>query len=234
VRPRKIRFTDSAAEEDPVHRQQIFVFLHAGRVDFQEVPHPLDPVRGQILVQPADAHRVVGQTGAAEFLEQVEQDLPFAECVEEHRHGAEVEGMRAEPHQVGGDALQLRQNHPDVLRARRHLDVQETLHGAAVAEVLGNRRDVVEPVGQRLDHRVGAMLAELLDTAVQVADDRPHLGDLLTVQLQQKTEHPVGRGVLRPHVDFHLLGAEHQPFPAPVLSTCFFQPKPRSGALSKR
>ena len=198
------------------------------------MPHPIGPGGRQVLVQPTDAHRVVGETRAAERLEQIEQDLPLAEGVEKYRHRPQVEGMGAEPQQVRGDALQLRQDDPDVLGARRHLDVQQALHRTAVAEVLGNCRHVVEPVGQWLDHRIGAMFAELLDAPVQVADDRTHLGDLLTVELQLETEHPVGRGVLRAHVDLHLLGAEHQPFPGPVLSICFFQPKPRSGAFSKR
>ncbi len=36
-----------------------------------------------------------GQAGAAQFLEQVEQDLALAEAVEEHGHGADVERMVA-------------------------------------------------------------------------------------------------------------------------------------------
>ena len=41
-------------------------------------------------------------------------------AVEQRRHGADVERVRAQPEQVARDAVQLGQDHADVLRARRH------------------------------------------------------------------------------------------------------------------
>jgi hypothetical protein len=195
------------------------------------VADAIEPATRRVLVQPADAHRVVGQPRAAERLEQVEDQLALAEGVEEDRHRAEVEGVRAEPEEMGRDALQLRQDDAHVLGTGRRGDAQERLHRAAPPEVLRNRRHVIEPVGERLDHRVGAMLAELLHAAMQVSDHGPQALDLLAVEMEHQAQHPVRRRVLRTHVDLHLLGAEHQPLPTPVFSISFFQPKPRSGAL---
>jgi hypothetical protein len=43
---------------------------------------------------------------------------------------------------------------------------------------------------------------------MQVSHDRDALDDLLTRELQDKTEHPVGGGVLWPHIEDELFGLE--------------------------
>ena len=49
--------------------------------------------------------------------------------------------------------------------------------------------------------RPGAELEVLLDAGVQVADAAAGVGDGLSVELQDQAKHPVGRRVLRSHVD---------------------------------
>ena len=44
---------------------------------------------------------------AGEHLEDAQNVLALAEAVEEHRHRADVERVRAQPHQVAVDARQL-------------------------------------------------------------------------------------------------------------------------------
>ena len=116
-----------APEPDPVVREQRLVLDQLLHLDVAELEHLLVPARRQVLREPADAHRVVGQARAAELLEQVEDQLPFAQAVQEHRDRADVHRVAAEPDQVAGQPLQLREDRADVLRAARHLERQQLL-----------------------------------------------------------------------------------------------------------
>jgi hypothetical protein len=48
------------------------------------------------------------------------------------------------------------------------------------------------------------VLAQLLDAAMEVAEDRVEVDDLLAVDLHHDPEHAMRRGVVRPDVDEHL------------------------------
>ena len=178
--------------------------------DVAELEDLLVPARRHVLRQAADPHRVVGQPRAAELLEQIENQLALAERVEEHRHRADVHRVRADPQAVAGDPLQLAEDRAHVARAPRHLDRHQLLDGLAVADVVGRRRDVVHPVGQQDDLRPVAVLAQLLDAAVQVADDDVGVDDLLAVEAQHHAQHAVRARMLRAHVDHQLVGVEHR------------------------
>jgi hypothetical protein len=54
----------------------------------------------------------------------------------------------------------------------------------------------------------GQVLPDLLGAAVQVADVRLDLRDDLAVGPQHQPEHAVRAGMLRPHVDEHLVRAD--------------------------
>ena len=55
----------------------------------------------------------------------VHQLFALAERVQEHRHRAEVERVRTDPHQVVQDAGDLVEHRADVLRAFRRLDAHQ-------------------------------------------------------------------------------------------------------------
>src|SRR5262249_56167970 len=74
--------------------------------------------------------------------------------------------------------------------------------------MVGGCRRVGKPVGVRDRHRVGLGLEELLGAAMKVADVRLRLEDLLSVPLQDEAQHAVGRGMLGPEVQLHLLDVE--------------------------
>src|SRR5690606_878847 len=63
--------------------------------------------------------------------------------------------------------------------------------------------DVVQPVHVRGGAGVGAVLGDLLDAPVQVADVAVQVHDLFAVQLQDHPEHPVCGRVLGTHVQDH-------------------------------
>ena len=164
-----------AFEPDPVVRQQRLVLRDLLVHDVAELEHLLVPARRDVVRHAADAHRVVRQARAAELLEQIEDELPLAQPVQEDRDRADVHRVAADPHEVAGDPLQLGEHRPDVARAPRHLERQQLLHRLAVPQVVRRRRDVVHAVGQQDDLRPVAVLAELLDArGAGSRSRRPH------------------------------------------------------------
>ena len=102
-----------------------------------------------------------------------------------------------------GDAVQLAQHHPDDPGSFRNFDPEQPLHGRHVGQLVEERRQVVHPSDEGDALLPRSPLAVLLDAGVQVTDDRTARHDVLTVELEDQAEDPVGRGVLGPHVDDH-------------------------------
>ena len=86
---------------------------------------------------------------------------------------------------------------------RRHLDAEQPLDGQREAEVVEQRGQVVHPVRVRDALLIGVALEVLLEPGVQVSDVRTAFAHHLTVEVEHQAEHPVRRGVHRPHVQFH-------------------------------
>ncbi len=135
----------------------------------------------------------------------VHQVLALAEAVQEHRHRADVEPVRAEPHQVIQDARDLVEHDADVLRANRRLDAEQLLDRQHVAVLVAHHRHVVEPVHVADRLVVRLRLGELLGRAMQQADVRVGALDHLAVHLQHEAQHAVRRRMLRPEVHREIL-----------------------------
>jgi hypothetical protein len=116
------------------------------------------------------------------------------------------EAVRAERQQVRRDPVELRHDDADVLRPRRDLDREQLLDRQAERQVVAHRREVVHPVRVRDELLVPEVLADLLGAAVEVAHDGRHLAHHLAVGADHEAQHAVGGGVLRPHVEEHVLG----------------------------
>ena len=91
---------------------------------------------------------------------------------------------------------------------RGHLDVEQLLERHDRRPLAEQRADVLERVDLADDVVVVAVLAQLLDAAVEVAEDRVEVDDLLAVDLEHDPQHAVGRRVLGAHVEEHLAVAE--------------------------
>ena len=101
------------------------------------------------------------------------------------------------------DPGNLREDDSDIVAALRHLDPQELLHGHAVAHIVDERRDVVEPVGVGDDAVVVDHFRHLLEAAVEVTDLHIRLLDQLPVQLGHDLDDPVHGRVRGADVEHH-------------------------------
>ena len=145
-----------------------------------------------VLVEAAHPHEVVEQALAADHLEQVDDLLPLAEHVEERgEEGTALVDESADRDEVGGDALELGDDDPQVLRPLGDRNTGQLLDGQHVAQVVAHRRDVVQAVGERDDAGVGPLLGQLLDAPVQVAEDRLDVNHYLAIERDPDAEHAV-------------------------------------------
>ena len=90
------------------------------------------------------------------------------------------------------------------MAALRNRDAQELLHGHAVAHVVDERRDVVEPVGVGDDAVVVDRFRHLLEAAVEVADLDVGVLDPLAVEPGHDPDDPVHRRMRRADVEKHV------------------------------
>ncbi len=91
--------------------------------------------RRQVGRGAADGEVAVGQPGAADFLEQVEDLLALAEGVEERAERAEVEAVGAHADEVAGDAVHLGDDHAEMS------GLLGQLHAAAASRPPATSRD---------------------------------------------------------------------------------------------
>ena len=89
----------------------------------------------QVFAQPADAEITREKAKARDELVDVHQQLALPHRVEEHRHRADFQRVRANPHEMARDPLQLGDQHADVLHALRHLEAEKLLDASAKARL---------------------------------------------------------------------------------------------------
>ena len=193
---------------DVVLRQQALVLAQLGRKAVEELRDDLVKPARKIFAQSADADVARKHAEAGDALVDVEQQLALAEAVEHHRDGADFHRVRAEPHEMAVDALQLGEQHANPLHAIRHLETEQLLDRQAVGVRVRLRAQVVHALDERNDLLELLLLGRLLDAGVQIADRRRGRHDRLAVELEHQPQHAVRAGVLRPHVDGHRFGAE--------------------------
>ena len=187
--------------EDGVAVEQLFVFTDPLPDLVDEGLDVVFPTVGEVGGHATGPDVVVVHPQTGRLLEEIEDVLPIAETVDEHRDGAEVGALGGGPDQVAGDPVQLGHEHPDRLGTLGYLDAQQRFDRQRESQLHVQRRQVVHPgdVGGAL--HVGQRLTGLLHAGMEVPDDRLDPADRLPVQLELETEHAMGGGMLRAHVE---------------------------------
>ena len=114
--------------------------------------------------------------------------------------------MRAQPDEMRSDARHFSEQDANVLRALGNFDSENFFDRKAIAEIIGKRREVIDPVRHRDGLRIGFRFHVFLDAGVQIADHRARFQHDFAVQLENHAQHAVRRRVLRSHVQDHRVG----------------------------
>jgi hypothetical protein len=109
--------------------------------------------------------------------------------------------MRDDPRELGRDYAKH-------LASLRDLDAEQPLSPDCKRYVVSDRVQVIFAISPRDDLIVLAVLANLLEAAVEIADMRYAANDGFSVELENKAKHAVRRGMLRPDVDQHVIAGE--------------------------
>ena len=129
---------------------RVFVFVDvAGHRVRSTRCDAVEPVRRRFERQAADAEVAGHHPLAGDVLVNLHDFFALAEAVEEDGHRAEIDGVGAEPDQVRSDARELGEQHANVLRALGDFDADELFGREAKAQIIRERREIVDAVGQR-------------------------------------------------------------------------------------
>jgi len=194
-------------QPDRILRDHALILVDAGGEGFQHVLDPLDEARRHVLPEAARPDVRDGEPRAADELEDVHELLAFAEGVHQERvaDAGCVHDVRAQPDKVRGETLQLGADDPEHLGARRNLHPHQFLDCQGIAQVVGHGRDVVHAIGVGQKVLVADRLALLLEAGVQIPDVGVGRDDRFAVELDHDAQHAVRGGVLRAHVQDHVL-----------------------------
>ncbi len=163
----------------------------------------IEEIQRRLHGEAADAE-VAGHHALAGYrLKEPENLFALAEGVEEDGEGANVHGVRAEPDEVRIEAAELGEQNANPLGALGDFEAEKLFDGQAVAEIVGERIEIVDAIGERNDLLIELGLAGFLDAGVQIADLRPNADDDFAVDLNDQAQHAVRGRVLRAHVEDH-------------------------------
>ena len=130
------------------------------------------------------------------------------EGVEEWGHRTHVEGVGAQPDEVGGNPAELGEDDADVLSAFRNLATKQLFNCESVGEVVAVSVEIVHAVRHGNALQILLVLGFLFHSGVEVADDALTLDDRFAVKLSNDSEDTVGGWVLGPHVHDHRVFAD--------------------------
>ena len=186
---------------DPVPLQQRVIFLHVFGKRLQKPAQAFNQFRGQVAVYSPDSIIIQRQPRAAELFKKIQQDFPFAKRPEEHRHGPDIQGLRAQPEEVADDALHFGHDRADVLGPLRYRHADQFFNGAHVGIVVRHGAHIIQAIRMRNDLHVMEAFGEFFDAAMQIPQIGNGFGHSLAVQFQHHPQDAVRAGMLRPHVE---------------------------------
>jgi hypothetical protein len=181
--------------------QDVAVVVERARHPVDELAALGEEARRNVLGQATDLEVAGVHPLPGHELGQVEDRLPLAEAVPEHRDRAQLERRRAEVDEVRMDPVELAEQHPHPRRLRRHLEPEQLFDREHEHEPVVLIADVVDSLREGDALPVGLRLHRLLEAGVQVADHGRDADDLLAVEVDDQAEDAVRRGVVRAEVD---------------------------------
>ena len=139
--------------------------------------------------------------GARGTLIKHHQFFALFKAPERRRQGTDIHGLRRDIQQMRQKPPDFRKQDPDQLRPPWHGNPQKFLNRKRVSMLLIHRRDIIEPVKIRHRLQIRLRLDQLLRAAMKQSDMRINALDDLAIKLQHKTQHAMGRRMLRSEID---------------------------------
>jgi len=177
---------------------------HLGRKFSHILFDALRKIRGET----ANPEVVGGHSRAGDLLVHIHDTFTLTEAIEKDRHCTDIQSVGRQPDKMALDPGQLRHEHAHNLGALRNFvsDAEQLFNRKDITQVVAHRRKIIQAVRQRQSLMISPAFCKLFNPAMEVADMRNRLDDLLAVQLQNQPQHPVSRRMLGPHVYSHGFG----------------------------
>ena len=154
-----------------------------------------------------DGQIAVSESGPAHFLKQIEDDLPFTECVQKGAERPQIQAIGAHSDEVTGHSPEFTDQHPQHHCFFGNLHPDQFLDSQRHAEVHVHSGQIIHPIRVRNPLDRAEILANLFSTSMQVPDVRSDLVDNFTISSQQQSQHAMCAGMLRSHIDEHFVCA---------------------------
>src|SRR6185503_8352426 len=154
-----------APDEDLVLVQEGRSRLDLANGAAHPVPEAAQELVVEVAVHPADAEVVEQHPLAGQRRQHLDDLVALDERPQDRRQATEVQREPAEEQGMARDPVQLTREHPDVLGAPGHLDVEEPLVGGDGCPLHEQRRDVLERVHLADRLVIVGVLDQLLDAA---------------------------------------------------------------------
>ena len=149
-----------------------------------------------IVVHAAETKIAISEPRAGDPLQQIQNLFPVVKGIEQWRKTTQIEKKSGPPEQVAGQTVQLHGYDPDILGPFRHLDAGGPLNGQTVAMIIGQGMQVIHAGGIGHELGKGAVFGHLFMHAVDIAEHRFRLDDILSVHGQFDPKDTMGGGML--------------------------------------
>jgi hypothetical protein len=137
----------------------------------------------KFVLQSANPERVCRQPGSTIVLKNFEDLFARSKGVKKRRDSSDIHGVSPQPQQVTRDPIQLRQNDSRRLCACRRLYADQLFNCQTITKAIRDSRNVIHAVDVRSEHHISAVLSDLLDAPVEVADDALDISHPLPIKL---------------------------------------------------
>ena len=141
------------------------------------------------------------QSPAGDKLHNVHYHLTFAKHIKIGRHGADIMGIGAKPHQMITQPEKFAEHHPDYLGTFGYRDSRQGFHRHNIRKVIGGTGQVIDAI--RIGDKLvpGLPFGNFFYTPVVIADIHFQVGNLFTIK---------GRNITNQSVSADMMGADIQ------------------------
>ena len=165
--------------------------------------HSFGEIVRQIMLDAADADVGHGQPRAGQVFNDARNQLARFDHVKTDGDRAQLGSRHAATGQMIEHPRQLADDHANILATRRRFGADEFFHGQGVADIVDQRRGVIQPVGIGNDLGPGRLLAALVEAAMEKSDFDIAVEHLFAFELEIELDRAMGRRMGRPHLQFH-------------------------------